>query len=355
MSDPATGKPTAMSFTQILLDGHERAFRAHTSPPCRSSPCASWSSGSSYYGFAAIEGMLMRIYQIERSRSSRPGQYFGMLTAHPLWDLRLLLPAGVRRLPVPGSLPDEEAPVELPAGQLDAVAHRRRHHDLLARRVHLHYAPLYTLYWPLPADFDQFHPLSGPFSFLGVALIMVGRSCSSSTSSRRSPTPRPGRSASPPGRSSPRPWASPASPTCSGAASAARSTSSPCRWRPSLAARWTPPQRPGDHLHRVLILVYMVAELFGTSLKDTRGRCPSLQELVLVGPGPNRRRDGADLRGRHLVPAGDADHRQAAVHARTSPGPPCWWSWWCPGRCGRTTCSPTRPSLRSSRSSPGRR
>ncbi len=33
MSDPTTGKPTTMSFTQTLLDGHERAFRAHTLTP----------------------------------------------------------------------------------------------------------------------------------------------------------------------------------------------------------------------------------------------------------------------------------------------------------------------------------
>ena len=37
-----------------------------------------------------------------------------------------------------------------------------------------HYAPLYTLYWPLPADFKQFHPLSGAIFITGIALIMVG-------------------------------------------------------------------------------------------------------------------------------------------------------------------------------------
>jgi cytochrome c oxidase subunit 1 len=37
-----------------------------------------------------------------------------------------------------------------------------------------HYAPLYTLYWPLPADFEQFHPLSGAIFILGIGLVMVG-------------------------------------------------------------------------------------------------------------------------------------------------------------------------------------
>jgi cytochrome c oxidase subunit 1 len=37
-----------------------------------------------------------------------------------------------------------------------------------------HYAPLYTLYWPLPADFTQFNPLGGAIFITGIALIMVG-------------------------------------------------------------------------------------------------------------------------------------------------------------------------------------
>jgi cytochrome c oxidase subunit 1 len=36
------------------------------------------------------------------------------------------------------------------------------------------YAPLYTLYWPLPADFSQFSLVGGIFYVVGVALIMVG-------------------------------------------------------------------------------------------------------------------------------------------------------------------------------------
>jgi cytochrome c oxidase subunit 1 len=37
-----------------------------------------------------------------------------------------------------------------------------------------HYAPLYTLYWPLPADTSQFEPWSGVIFVAGVALIMLG-------------------------------------------------------------------------------------------------------------------------------------------------------------------------------------
>ncbi len=37
-----------------------------------------------------------------------------------------------------------------------------------------HYAPLYTLYWPLPADFTQFKPVGGAIFITGIALVMVG-------------------------------------------------------------------------------------------------------------------------------------------------------------------------------------
>jgi cytochrome c oxidase subunit 1 len=39
-----------------------------------------------------------------------------------------------------------------------------------------HYAPLYTLYWPLPADFSQFSVWGGTFFILGIALVMAGTS-----------------------------------------------------------------------------------------------------------------------------------------------------------------------------------
>jgi cytochrome c oxidase subunit 1 len=37
-----------------------------------------------------------------------------------------------------------------------------------------HYAPLYTLYWPLPADFAQFSVWGGTFFITGIAMVMAG-------------------------------------------------------------------------------------------------------------------------------------------------------------------------------------
>ncbi|HSQ37733.1 MAG TPA: hypothetical protein VLS92_07575, partial [Acidimicrobiia bacterium] len=79
---PEADRP--MTFTQTLLDGHERAFRARTLSPMQKLTLRFVVVGLVFYGFAAIEGMLMRIYQIEPISLFSPDQYFGMLTAHPL-------------------------------------------------------------------------------------------------------------------------------------------------------------------------------------------------------------------------------------------------------------------------------
>ena len=130
-----------------------------------------------YYGFAAIEGMIMRMVLAEPTTLAQfvpEGQYYAILTAHPLvgvfgasytlvfgafyfalsflmkkplWSPRLanwsfwLITIGVFTFWFSGFLS--------------------------------HYAPLYTLYWPLPADFNQFGPWGGLFFILGIALVMV--------------------------------------------------------------------------------------------------------------------------------------------------------------------------------------
>ena len=146
-----------MTFTETLLDGNEKAFRPHTLTPMQKLTLRFVIVGLVFYGFAAIEGMIMRLYQIEPFSIIGAKQYFGILTAHPAGgDLRLHLPARVRGLPVPRALPDEEAAVELPPGQLDPVADRRGDDDLLAGRLHL---PLRPAVHPLLAAPGRLRPV----------------------------------------------------------------------------------------------------------------------------------------------------------------------------------------------------
>jgi len=175
MSGLTTRPAPAMTFTQTLLDGHQRAFRAHTLTPMQKLTLRFVVVGLVYYGFAAIEGMLMRIYQIEPISLFSPGQYFGMLTAHPLVGIfgsSYLLVFGAFLFLVPFLMKKPLWSFRLANWTLWLIAGGTM--TFWLDGFISHYAPLYTLYWPLPADFDQFHPLSGAIFILGVALIMVG-------------------------------------------------------------------------------------------------------------------------------------------------------------------------------------
>ena len=80
----------------------------------------------------------MRIYEVDAD----PDHADGPVLRHPDGPsagrhLRIDLLHRLRRLPVPRAVPDEEAAVEHPAGQLDVRAARRRHVHVLVRRVPL--------------------------------------------------------------------------------------------------------------------------------------------------------------------------------------------------------------------------
>ena len=72
------------SFTETLMHGNERAFKPATLTPLQKLTLQYVIFGLVYYGFAAIEGMLMRINQVQPQELLYPERYFAMLTAHPL-------------------------------------------------------------------------------------------------------------------------------------------------------------------------------------------------------------------------------------------------------------------------------
>ena len=164
-----------MTFTQTLLDGNERAFRPSTLTPMQKLTLRFVIVGLVYYGFAAIEGMIMRLYQIEPFSLIPAKQYFGILTAHPLVGIfgsTYLLVFGAFLFLVPFLMKKPLWSFRLANWTLWLIAGGTM--TFWLDGFISHYAPLYTLYWPLPADFDQFHPLSGAIFILGIALIMVG-------------------------------------------------------------------------------------------------------------------------------------------------------------------------------------
>ena len=69
--------------------------------------------GLVYYLFVVIEGMIMRLFEVNPIPFVSETQFFAILTAHPLGGYFWInLLHCMRGLSLPGSLPDEKAPVE---------------------------------------------------------------------------------------------------------------------------------------------------------------------------------------------------------------------------------------------------
>ena len=73
-----------MSFKETLINGNKASFNPKSLTPMQKLTLRYVVVGMFYYLFAAIEGMLMRVYQVKPIDAISPKQYFGILTAHPL-------------------------------------------------------------------------------------------------------------------------------------------------------------------------------------------------------------------------------------------------------------------------------
>jgi cytochrome c oxidase subunit 1 len=127
-----------------------------------------------FYFFALFEGMIMRIFQVDPSIMPAD-QYFGILTAHPLVGIfgstySLVFGAFLFLVPFLMKKPIWSYKLANWTWILIAVGTM----TFWLAGFFTHYSPLYTLYWPLPADFTQFNPLGGAIFILGIAIIMVG-------------------------------------------------------------------------------------------------------------------------------------------------------------------------------------
>ena len=164
-----------MSFATTLVNGNKGKFDAGTLTPMQKLTLRFVVVGLVYYGFAAIEGMLMRIYQVEPIELIDTKQYFGILTAHPLVGIfgsTYLIVFGAFLFLVPFLLKKPLWNYRMATWTWGLITGGVA--TFWLDGFISHYAPLYTLYWPLPADFSQFSPVSGAIFIAGIALIMVG-------------------------------------------------------------------------------------------------------------------------------------------------------------------------------------
>ncbi len=165
-----------MTLTRTLVDGNKAAFHPATLTPMQKLTLRFVVVGLVYYAFAVIEGMIMRLYAVEPFTDIvPPDQYFGILTAHPLVGIfgstyMLVFGAFLFLVPFLMKKPIFSYPMAAATFWLIAIGT----FVFWFSGFLTHYAPLYTLYWPLPADTSQFPALGGSFFISGVALVMVG-------------------------------------------------------------------------------------------------------------------------------------------------------------------------------------
>ncbi|MBU8893706.1 MAG: cbb3-type cytochrome c oxidase subunit I [Bacteroidales bacterium] len=164
-----------MSFKNTFMNGAESLFKPDSLTQIQKIVLRFVVVGLVFYAFAVIEGMIMRIYAVDPISFISTDQYFAILTAHPLVGIfgsTYALVFGAFLFLTPYLMKKPLYSVKLANWAL----------ILLTSGVLLfwiagfisHYAPLYTLYWPLPADFSQFSVWGGTFFILGIAILMVG-------------------------------------------------------------------------------------------------------------------------------------------------------------------------------------
>ena len=132
-----------------------------------------------FFGLVAIEGMIMRMVQAHSTlipdQFSHPDHYFSIMTVHPIVGIfgstyQLVFAAFMFLVPFLTKKPLYSVKLANAVWLLITIG------TALAwlSAFFTHYAPLYTLYWPLPADTEQFSVFGGIVFIMGVALIMVG-------------------------------------------------------------------------------------------------------------------------------------------------------------------------------------
>lgn len=164
-----------MSFKETLLNGEQGLFKSDSLTPMQKMVLRFVVVGLVFYGFAVVEGMIMRMYQITPLPFVSEEQFFAILTAHPLVGIfgsTYALVCGAFLFLVPYLM---KKPLwSIKAANWTWILIAVGTIVFWAAGFISHYAPLYTLYWPLPADFTQFSVLGGTIFVVGIALVMVG-------------------------------------------------------------------------------------------------------------------------------------------------------------------------------------
>ena len=164
-----------MSYFSTLLNGEQNAFKSESLTPMQRITLRFVIVGLVYFGLAALEGMIMRVYEISPIPGVNAGHFFAMMTVHPLVGIfgsTYMVVFGAFLFLVPFLMKKPLWSLKLAHWAFYLITFGTL--TMWTAGFISHYAPLYTLYWPLPADVTQFSALGGSFFIVGIALIMVG-------------------------------------------------------------------------------------------------------------------------------------------------------------------------------------
>ncbi len=164
-----------MSFIKTLINGEEGLFKGDTLTQMQKLALRFVVVGLVFYAIVVVEGMIMRVFEVQAISLFSQEQFFAIMTAHPLVGIfgsTYLIVFGAFLFLVPFLMKKPLWSIKMANWTLVFVTVGTFTFWLAGFLTH--YAPLYTLYWPLPADFNQFSVWGGTFFILGIALVMVG-------------------------------------------------------------------------------------------------------------------------------------------------------------------------------------
>jgi len=164
-----------MKFTETLLQGEQGLFKPDSLTPMQKMTLRFVVVGLVYYAFAIIEGMIMRVFEVVHLPFVTEKQFYAILTAHPLVGIfgsTYSIVFGAFLFLVPFLMKKPLWSLRLGHWTFGLVAGGT--FVFWFAGFLSHYSPLYTLYWPLPADFSQFSVGGGIFFIAGIALVMAG-------------------------------------------------------------------------------------------------------------------------------------------------------------------------------------
>jgi len=164
-----------MAFIDKVMNGNEGGLDASKMTPMQKIAMRFVVIGLLYYGLAALEGMIMRAYEIKPLPFIDESHFFSIMTVHPMvgifgssymivFGAFLFLTPYLMKKPIYSLKLANISWISIAAGTL----------IMWTAGFLFSYAPLYTLYWPLPADMKQFTAIGGIVYIVGVVGIMIG-------------------------------------------------------------------------------------------------------------------------------------------------------------------------------------